>query len=81
MFKKAPVAQEELIKARVCGKWEQVLSLEQRYKNKSAISSMHSAVYYRILYCIVNYRWTTMCSEGRGNCGAMVDFTNCSSTS
>lgn len=34
LFKKAPVAEEELDKARVCGRWDQVLSLEQRYKSK-----------------------------------------------
>ena len=35
LFKKSPVAQDELDKARVCGRWDQVLSLEQRYKGKS----------------------------------------------
>lgn len=39
LFRKSLAAQEELDKVRVCGKWDQVLLLEQRYKNKSAISS------------------------------------------
>ena len=34
LFKRAPVAEEELDKARACGRWDQVLSLEQRYKSK-----------------------------------------------
>lgn len=38
LFKKAPVAQEELDKARACGKWDQVVLLEQRYKSKSLSS-------------------------------------------
>jgi len=50
LFKKTPAAQEELDKARVCGKWEQVLSLEQRYKNKSAISSAFQYALCRILF-------------------------------
>jgi len=80
LFKKTPAVQEELSKARVCGKWEQVLSLEQRYKNKSVISSMHTVIvgYY---YCIANCRWSAICSESRGDFGAVAAITKWSSTS